>query len=134
MVIYNKGNKGKSKYNAKKIKVGEITFDSKKEANRFIELKILKEQGKITDLILQPEYVLQEGFDIPERKGYEVKNKRYRAIKYIADFEYYDVEKNKIVIEDVKGYKTEVYKIKKKLFLKSIAPYIIKNKVEFNEI
>lgn len=43
-------------------------------------------------------------------------NKTYRAITYKADFYYYDVEKEQIVIEDTKGFKTEVYKIKKKLF------------------
>ncbi len=43
-------------------------------------------------------------------------NKTYRSIKYVADFVYYDVEREETIVEDTKGFKTEVYKIKKKLF------------------
>lgn len=99
-----------NKYYAKKITIDNITFDSTKEASRYCELKLLLKAGKIKDLVLQPVYILQEKFD---------KNGRhYRAITYKADFEYYDIEKGKTIIEDTKGYKTEVYKIKKKLFEK----------------
>ena len=65
------------------------------------------QRGKIiSNLKLQPRFLLQEGF---KKNG-----KTYKKIEYIADFQY--VENGKIIIEDVKGYETEVFKIKHKLF------------------
>ncbi len=97
-----------SKYYSKKVVVDGITFDSKKEANRYSELKMLEKAGKIKDLKLQHQFVLQPPF----RKN----GKAIRAITYVADFTYYDLEKMKNVVEDVKGYKTDVYSMKKKMF------------------
>lgn len=96
----------KSKYNAKKTLVDGICFDSKAEARRYQELKLLEKAGEIKGLVLQPKYLLQEAF---EKNG-----KRYRAIYYIADFEYLDG--SAIIIEDVKGKKTAMYQLKKKMF------------------
>jgi len=107
------------KYNAKKVVVDGIKFDSKKEAKRYIELKTLEKVGKIRELKLQPVFLLQEGF---YRNG-----KAIRQITYRADFEYID-ERGQRVVEDVKGVKTDVYKIKKKLFLKKYP------EIEFREI
>lgn len=97
-----------SKYHSKKTTIDGIIFDSKKEANRYAELKMLERCGAIRELRLQPTYLLQEGF---KKNG-----KTYRKIEYKADFEYFDIQKGKVIVEDVKGVKTEVYKIKKKLF------------------
>lgn len=97
-----------NKYRNKKIKVDNITFDSHKEARKYTELKMLERAGLIKDLELQKEFILQPAF----RKG----NKSYRKITYKADFSYFDIELNKIVVVDVKGFKTDVYKLKKKLF------------------
>jgi len=97
-----------SKYHSTKTVVDGIKFDSRKEANRYCELKYLERMGVIKNLELQPKFLLLEGF---------VKNgKRYRPTYYIADFRYYDMQRDKIVIEDVKGVKTEIYKLKKKWF------------------
>ena len=96
------------KYNNKKTVVDNIKFDSKKEAERYIYLKTRLKMGSIKDLELQPRFCLQEGF---KKNG-----KTYRKITYVADFKYYDLVRKKIVVEDVKGMKTDVYKIKKKLF------------------
>lgn len=98
-----------SKYNSKKILVDGIKFDSKAEANRYLELKLLEKSGEISDLRLQPKYELQEGF--------AYRGKRIRSITYIADFAYTSKSGEKIV-EDVKGMKTDVYQMKRKLFLK----------------
>ena len=98
------------KYKAKKTVVDGITFDSKKEARRYQELKLLERAGVIKDLSLQPNFLLQDKF--------KYKEKTERKIEYIADFQYYVVKDKKWVIEDVKGYKTDVYKLKRKLFLK----------------
>ena len=97
-----------SKYHSKKTTVDGITFDSKKEANRYCELKILEHYGKIKDLRLQYQFILQPPF----RKN----GKLIRAITYVADFVYYDLERMKNVVEDVKGYKTKEYMLKRKMF------------------
>lgn len=82
-----------NKYNAKKAEIDGITFDSKKEARRYAELKLLLRGGEIRDLRLQVEYEL-----IPKQAG-------ERACNYIADFVYQDVRTGETVVEDVKGYK-----------------------------
>jgi hypothetical protein len=100
----------KNKYNNKKTVINDIEFDSKKEAKRYTELKILERGGVITKLIMQPRFLLQDGF-------WDFRHKKHRAIEYWADFQYYDHEKRATIVEDVKGMKTDVYKLKKKLFL-----------------
>lgn len=105
--IPHKQNNTKSKYSNRKVNIDGITFDSKKEANRYKELKILENIGKISNLVLQPIYVLQESF--------EYKSKKIRAIKYIGDFEYVDSKTGNKVLEDTKGFKTKDYLIKVKL-------------------
>lgn len=97
-----------SKYNAKKTVVDGITFDSRKEGRRYRELRLLEQAGVIEDLCLQPHFLLQD--------SYSKNGRAVRKIEYIADFSYYDLEKKKFVVEDVKGLKTDVYKLKKKIF------------------
>ena len=97
-----------SKYHSKKVVVDGITFDSKKEAKRYQELKLMERAGIIKELELQKEFELQPGF---KKNG-----KTYRKITYKADFCYFHNEEYKYICEDVKGFKTEVYKLKKKLF------------------
>lgn len=97
-----------SKYQNKKVTYDDIQFDSIKEKNRYIQLKMLEKAGEIKDLELQKTFTLQPGF---KKNG-----TTYRAITYKADFTYLDLRTNKNIVEDVKGMRTEVYKIKKKLF------------------
>ena len=99
-----------SKDNSRKTVIDGITFDSKKEAKRYVELQKKQEEGEITDLRLQVPFELVPSFTI-EIDG---KKRKRRNIRYIADFTYY--ENGQKVIEDVKGRKTEIYKLKKKLF------------------
>lgn len=94
----------KSKYNNRKTIIDGITFDSNKEAKRYTVLRSLQQDGYIEDLKLQVPFEL-----IPKQDG-------ERAVKYIADFVYYDIEKQIHIVEDVKGFKTDVYKLKRKLF------------------
>ena len=96
------------KYGNKKTIVDGFEFDSKLEAKRYNELKMLLRSGVITDLTLQKVFLLQEGFIYAK--------KRERPITYVCDFYYKDKQENEIV-EDAKGFKTDVYKIKRKLFL-----------------
>lgn len=88
-----------NKYRAIRTEVDGIMFASKKEAMRYKELKFLLQEQRISDLVLQPKFPI------------EVCGKK--ICTYIADFIY---NENGIqVIEDVKGVKTSVYRIKKKL-------------------
>jgi hypothetical protein len=96
-----------NKYRNVKTLVDGITFDSKKEAKRYSELKILEKAGEISRLRSQPKYLLQP--------SYQNGTKKIRAIHYIADFEYNN-KYCETIVEDVKGMKTDVYKLKKKLF------------------
>lgn len=93
----------RNKYHNKKVVYDGIKFDSKKEFTRYRELKILEQRNLIKDLELQVPFILFQ------------KSKYGRVVKYVADFVYFDVEKNKKIVEDVKGFKTDVYKLKKRI-------------------
>ncbi len=97
-----------SKYGAKKVTVNGITFDSKKEANRYRELVLLERAGRLSNLQRQVKFEL-----IPSQK---IDGKvAERACTYVADFMY--IENGKKVVEDTKGFKTKDYIIKRKLML-----------------
>ena len=101
----------RSKYYSKKVIYDGIKFDSKKEGEYYLKLKMLEKSGLIKNLELQKEYLLQDSF--------KINGKTIRAIKYIADFVYYDTTDQKEHIVDIKGSKrtmTEAFKIKTKLF------------------
>ena len=94
-----------SKYGNKKTVIDGITFDSKKEAERYCELRLLLRSGRIKDLRLQVPYEV-----VPSVKIHGVKQ---RAVKYIADFVY--TEAGREIVEDSKGVRTREYVIKRKL-------------------
>jgi len=85
------------------------TFDSMAEMKRYAELRMLERAGLIEDLELQPEYILLA--------PYIHKGKKVRAITYRADFRYLETRTNCRIVEDCKGMRTEVYKLKKKMLL-----------------
>lgn len=89
-------------------------YDSEKESKRADKLKLLEKNGYIKDLQEQVKFELQPSFKIFSTKP-PFKEKTIRAITYTPDFYYYDNEKKKWIAEDVKGFKTEVYKIKAKM-------------------
>lgn len=97
-----------NKYHNTKTTLDGIKFDSKRESKRYSELLLLERGKVIKDLELQPEFILQLPFT-------DAMGNKHRAITYRADFQY--KEKGKIIVEDCKGMRTDVYKIKKKLFL-----------------
>ena len=110
------------KYRSRKTVCNQLhTHASQKEARRCDELTILEKTGIIKQLKQQPKFVLQEKF--------KLNGKTYRPITYMADFSYYDVEANKFIVEDVKGFKTKVYNLKKKMLL-----YIMRDRHDFNFI
>ena len=96
-----------SKYSACKTAVDGITFDSVRESRRYCELKLLQRAGEISELELQPVFILQEAFTHGGIK--------YRPITYKADFRY--KENGKMVVEDAKGFVTKEYALKKKMLL-----------------
>jgi hypothetical protein len=97
-----------SKYKNKKVQIDMYVFDSIAESKRYKELALLQRAKKIENLQLQPKFLLQESF---KKNG-----KTYRKIEYIADFMY--EENGQVIVEDVKGKETEVFKLKHKLFEK----------------
>lgn len=90
-----------SKYGAKPTIVDNIRFASKSEAKRYSELKLELLAGEISGLVLQPRYPLKVNDKL--------------ICTYVADFEY-TTRYGELVIEDVKGFETPVFKLKKKLF------------------
>ena len=107
------------KYGSKKVRVDGIVFDSKREAARYCELKILQRAGKVKDLELQKTFELipaqREPDTIGARGGIKKGKVIEQAVKYVADFVY--TENGKTVVEDTKGFRTKDYIIKRKLML-----------------
>jgi len=96
----------RNKYGAKKTQVGGVKFDSKKEALRWMELQMLEKAGEISDLQRQVKVQLMGQYaPIYTRTG--------RKMKYVADFTYIDNQTEILVIEDVKGFKTKEYEVKR---------------------
>ena len=110
------------KYGNRKTTVDGITFDSRREANRYRELKLLERAGVIQRLELQKKFVLipaqYENFVRYGKKGQRLKDGR-RCIEkecaYIADFVY--TQNGEMVVEDTKGMRTKEYIIKRKMML-----------------
>lgn len=99
------------KYHNTKTVADGIKFDSKLEAERYAQLKILERAGVIRALELQPSFELLPSF----RKN----GKTWRKTVYKADFRYILADGNRIIIEDVKGSTaviTDVFRLKQKLF------------------
>lgn len=99
-----------SKYNSKKTVIDGQKFDSKKEANRYQELVLLEKAGVIKNLSRQVKFVL-----IPAQRDEATGKVIERECSYKADFKY--EEDGKTVVEDVKGFRTKEYIIKRKLLL-----------------
>jgi hypothetical protein len=98
----------KNKYSAKPCVIDGFRFDSQKEARRYGELKLLERAGEIERLELQPSFDL-----LAWTANGSVRGKKVGV--YRADFQYHDNRINEIVVEDVKGVRTPVYKLKKKM-------------------
>lgn len=116
-----------TKYNATKVTIDGHTFDSKHEANRYLELKLLERAGEISDLRLQVEYeLIPNQYATEERygkNGRRLKDKEIlleRKCCYVADFVYTDNRTGETVVEDAKSEITKEnkeYIIKRKILL-----------------
>lgn len=98
-----------SKYNATKVTDDNIIFDSKLEHARYKQLKTLQAAGAIRDLKVHVTYTLVD-------KSL-VRGKWERAVKHEVDFEYMDNTTHQHTVEDVKGVKTAVWVLKRRLFV-----------------
>ena len=106
--------KQSNKLSNERTEIDGYSFDSKAEARRYQELLLLEAAGQIEDLTLQPVYELQPAFR-------DAQGRKHRAITYIADFRYIEVIdpqsiQGRTVVEDTKGMRTDVFKLKEKLF------------------
>jgi hypothetical protein len=125
------GMKYKNKKAIRIINREEVKFDSQMEAHRYDYLLLLLKAKRIEKLTLQPKYVIMDGYP---RNG-----RKIRDITYSPDFRYF--KDGEEIVEDVKGAKTETYKIKRKLFLKRhgvgirfLEPVFIRNKWIIEEV
>jgi hypothetical protein len=98
------------KYGAKPTVVDGIRFASMKEAKRYQELKLLVRAGEIESLELQPVFSLTVPAATVNCGVYQP----VRLGDYRGDFSYWDIRKQASVVEDVKGFKTPLYRWKKK--------------------
>jgi hypothetical protein len=98
-----------NKYRNKKTVYQNMTFDSKAEVARWCELGLLERAGKISGLSRQVP------FELAPKVKLEGAWRTSPALRYFADFVYFDLEEGKTIIEDVKGTMTDAFKIKRHL-------------------
>ena len=115
-----------NKYGNRKVVVDGVTFDSKREAKRYQELKLLEKCGAIRDLQRQVTFELipaqrEESTRVytkGRKKGQPIEGKIIeKAVTYKADFTYIDAATGKMVVEDSKGMRTRDYILKRKMLL-----------------
>lgn len=106
----------KNKFNNKIVYEDGLRFDSELERGRYLELKLLVKAGLISDL------KTHVAFELADPVEFEHETRRKTAIRYVADFVYFDLLKKQIVVEDTKSKATRtqaVYRMKKHL-MKSV--------------
>lgn len=97
-----KGTK-KSKFNNIEVVIDGIHFHSTGEGDRYLHLKRFEKQGRIKNLRLQVP------FELTPTMRDEAGKITHKAMNYIADFVYFNIEKNCEVVEDFKGRRTRTY-------------------------
>ena len=110
MMPKEKQNKFKNKKESRIINKDTVWFDSKREAKRYDELYLLLKTKRISNLMLQPEFLLMD----TQRHN----SITYPKVKYVADFKY--IQNDKTIVEDVKSdftSKDKTYRVKIKWFL-----------------
>lgn len=104
------GYKNVRKYRNQKVTMGDHSFDSKKELNRYLELSMLQKSGEISGLRCQVKYVL-----LPAQRDPGTGKVIERECAYVADFVYQ--KGSETVVEDTKGFRTKDYILKRKMML-----------------
>lgn len=105
--------KKRHKYGARSVVIDGITFPSEREGKRWLALKALERDGEIRELERQVVYVLAPAV----RLDGEARQKP--ALRYVADFRYWNFRIHAVVVEDSKGRDTPVSRIKRHL-MKSV--------------
>lgn len=100
------------KYNNTKVTRGGELFDSKKEARMYATLQRLQAEGKIKELVLKPEYLLIPRFEIIKKGKVRIS----RPCTYTPDYQFFDIEQNRLRVIDCKGFRDATYLLKKKMF------------------
>jgi hypothetical protein len=95
--------------------VDGVTFDSAGEARAFALLMLWEKAGAISNLERQPRYTLMDGY-------VDATGRKVRAMEYVPDFRF--IRDGQTVVVDFKGFRTEAYKIKAKLFRQRY-PYLV---------
>ncbi|MGV0886004.1 DUF1064 domain-containing protein [Acinetobacter venetianus] len=101
----------RNKFNAQKVDLDGMTFDSKKEHKRYIELKAMQQRGEIFELEHHTK------FELAPKIKLEGGKRAKPALRYFADFTYYNI-KGEYIVEDVKSAATRKlasYRTKKHL-------------------
>jgi len=116
----------RSKYGAKRVTVDGFNFDSKREAARYRELDLRQRAGDIRRLRLQPHYTLfvpvLHQLALRDVNAVAATTERRAVCEYVADFEYEESDRGyggvswALVIEDAKGVRTDIYKLKRRMF------------------
>lgn len=96
-----------SKYHAQKVEVDGKKFDSKHESRDYLKLKSMEDSGIISNLQTQVPFELQPKYTTKD-------GRKIRSISYVADFVY--ERDGQTYVQDSKGMKTDVYKLKRKMF------------------
>ena len=99
-----------NKYNAKKVEIDGIVFDSRAEGRFYEHLLDLMHDGIVESFEMQKPYTLLDKFPHPKT------GKTIRAIKYVPDFEVIYTD-GRVEVVDVKGMQTDVFRMKCKLFM-----------------
>lgn len=108
------------KYKSKQTIVDGIKFQSKLEAERYLQLKFLLRADEIADLKLQPEFQIFEGYIDP------LTGEKHKSRYYIGDFQYVDVRNHQTIVEDTKGVETDVFKLKWELVQEKFPEYVFR--------
>lgn len=103
----------RNKYGARKVIIDGQHFDSQREANRWWDLRMLEKGGQISQLERQVPYVLAQAVTLHGAR------RKKPALRYVADFRYFDVKAGHFVVEDAKGYESPISRIKRHL-MKSV--------------
>ncbi len=110
-----------TKYGNRKVELQGEIFDSKREASRWLELKMLERVKNISQLERQKKFVLVPAQYEPDTTGPRGGKKKgkllEREVAYYADFYYFDEDTQTYVVEDTKGVRTPEYILKRKLML-----------------
>ena len=115
------------KYGNQKTIVDGIEFDSRLEAVRYQQLRLLEKAGSISDLKLQVEFQVIQGWLNPDT------GEKIKGSMYIADFMYNDLDKQQIIVEDTKGKETPDFRLKWKL-VQSLYPQYVFRKVTRDDV